>query len=116
MKRTLWTEKEYDNLPQKDRLYYEPVYKGYKTEKFRDYEYCDLGHRHYIGWRERTVPIGEPLRYRWREPDIMTLLWADKIAGMTQAYTVVSRRIAKRIKESGGSVIEIPFKKRKNNA
>lgn len=58
----------YAALDDKDKRYYTPEYKEWKEKRVREYEDCDLGHTHFVGWTDERTPIGEPYRYRWRQP------------------------------------------------
>ena len=53
----------YANLSEDEAFYYDPEYHKYKVTKIRNYENCDLGHTHFMGWVEQRTPIGEPYRY-----------------------------------------------------
>lgn len=57
------TPKTYKKLTEDEQFYYDPEYRKYKVKKVRDYQGCDLGHEHFMGWVEERTPIGEPYIY-----------------------------------------------------
>lgn len=54
---------KYLKLSEEDKLWYRPVYKTYKVTKHREYETCDLGHEHFMGWQETRKGMGQPISY-----------------------------------------------------
>lgn len=57
------TIERYQDLSENDKLWYAPDYAKYKIKRTRRYETCDLGHEHYMGWDEESIPIGDPVGY-----------------------------------------------------
>lgn len=81
------TLEEYEKLKGIDRIDWQPVYAGYKIKKERSYSECDCcGHREFVGWVERSYPIGKPLHYELIKANMMERLnyqllqhYADKL-------------------------------------
>lgn len=63
-KQTL-TVDEYTALDGKKKRYYNPVYGSYKTKKRREYGECEYGERHFLGWEEYRVGVGEPISWEY---------------------------------------------------
>lgn len=57
------TPERYESLVEAGQDWYRPAYKKYHVKKVREYQSCDLGHTHFMGWAEEKTPIGEPYRY-----------------------------------------------------
>ena len=58
------TPEQFEGLSDEDKYYYEPDYKKYRVIKVRDYsECCECGHKEFLGWVEKEIPVGEPYRY-----------------------------------------------------
>ncbi len=57
------TPTEYAKLSDDEKFYYDPDYRKYKITKYREYQECEMGFSHYMGWAEKRVPIGKPYRY-----------------------------------------------------
>jgi len=53
----------YANLPPEDQDWYAPEYEKWKVKKVRNYQNCNLGYDHFMGWEEERTPLGEPYRY-----------------------------------------------------
>jgi hypothetical protein len=61
--KNILSSEKYAELSSDEQFFYDPLYKKYKTKKVRDYQDCDLGHTHFMGWVEVRTPIGEPISY-----------------------------------------------------
>lgn len=61
---------EYKALAWEDQCGWWPRYIAVKIKKVREYDECEYGHTHFLGWVERDFPVGEPLHYYWRTPTL----------------------------------------------
>jgi hypothetical protein len=85
------TPEQYAKLKDNDTLGYYPIYKAWRTWKEREYETCDLGHEHYMGWVEHKEPVGEPIAYKRRKPtagDELALYYGKRMLESSNANTV----------------------------
>lgn len=87
MKETI-TVKEYATL--EDKSWYKPFFKTYKITKYRDYEVCDLGHRHYLGWKEKSTPVGDPIGYS-RMGEMEHLVTVEAVGAALKGNILMSR-------------------------
>jgi len=83
MKKAFMTPAEYKKSDKETKYYYSPEYKKYRNKKERDYSDCNCcGSRQFLGWVERTIPVGEPYRYKKQDRvfSYKTVLMMDRIA------------------------------------
>lgn len=73
-----------------DQQWYEPYYQSYKERRYREYEECNLGHKHYLGWATKYLPVGEmkykkltPSQYHSTSRSLVRLYTADMMEGPT---------------------------------
>lgn len=89
------TPKQYIALDDKAQRYYRPEWQRYITKRRREYEDCDLGHRHFMGWQEYEVGVGKPYRYCWHRP-----LFPEVIDSVMKSNVLMTRIMGSKVKEA----------------
>jgi hypothetical protein len=80
---------EYAVLEDDQKDYYKPVYASYKTKKRREYGDCEYGERHFLGWEEYRVGVGEPISWEY-----VGFFGAIEINHMLASNVLTSRMLA----------------------
>lgn len=89
------TPAEYDALDAEGKYGYHPIYASYKTKKVREYSTCDLGYDHFMGWVDRTTPVGEPIHYKYSQPFVpysMLEYFDDRLLATSLTNTVYNNK------------------------
>lgn len=85
----------YDLLSREAQYYYKPEWAKHITKKVREYEVCDLGHKHYMGWVEKDFPVGKPYRYIWTGQMVPYGVVAETIDAIMKSNVLASRILKK---------------------
>jgi hypothetical protein len=101
--RKLISRKEYLELDDRSRYYYQPVWKKVRTVKRRHYEECDQGFTHFMGWEEEIVGVGTPQEYRYTRPFVPYWPYGINAATVDTVLksNVITDRVMKRARKHG---------------